>query len=190
MNYNLLIHSSLKITLLGIKYKQLSNLPNQVPLNFIFSHLWEFYNTFRELRQPTVFLETNFTACRNNSIYKLHYLFNYSDMIPKTSWLPFQILKKKKKNQGRKMLVASLLRVWHFITTYNWLFKPYFTYSKKSILFFSLFSKYFFLLTFFLFSFWFFFHFSLFNKMKKRNFKKIQTSKLNHKSVCFGLYLC
>lgn len=97
---------------------------------------------------------------------------------------------KKKKNQGRKMLVASLLRVWHFITTYNWLFKPYFTYSKKSILFFSLFSKYFFLLTFFLFSFWFFFHFSLFNKMKKRNFKKIQTSKLNHKSVCFGLYLC
>ena len=150
MNYNLLIHSSPKITSLGIKYKQLSNLPNQVPLNFIFSHLWEFYNTFRGLRQLTVFLETNFTACRNNSIslvaqtvkrlstmretrvlslgredpwgrkwqstpvllpgkshgqrslvgyspgghresdmtkqlHKLYYLFNYSDMIPKTS---------------------------------------------------------------------------------------------------------
>lgn len=135
MNYNLLIHSSPKITLLGIKYKHLSNLPNQVRLNFIFSHLWEFYNTFRELRQLTIFLETNFTACRNNSIYKLYYLFNYSWYDTKNQLTTFSN-SGKKKNQGRKMLVASLLHVWHFITTYNWLFKPYFTYSKKKYSFF------------------------------------------------------
>ena len=158
MNYNLLIHSSPKITLLGIKYKHLSNLPNQVRLNFIFSHLWEFYNTFRELRQLTIFLETNFTACRNNSIYKLYYLFNYSWYDTKNQLTTFS-------NSGKKKIKVE--RCWlHHYCMYD-ILSQHITGSsnltshtaKKSILFFSLINKYFFLLTFFLFSFWFFFPF-------------------------------